>query len=402
MQPKSAKRALIVWLCLIAALLVLALIAAPAGHGGLSPGVIAGMIVTAALLIAAALIRFLAVPGFRTVPGRFQLLLEQLTAAAGHLAGLKKVGVGLVHAAAGLARGVCAAGKGLAALARKIAAIRLTKRTKAALAVWLCLIVVLLVLSLLVGHSGEHEDIQIAMKDAVLHDVNRVSLFGLKEVNPGFIAAMTVTAILLAFALIVRIFVIPRFTTVPGKFQLLLEQAVTTLDGLAKVEDPGRRAFVGAYVFAAGAYIFVGTLFELFGFQAVATSGASVTLPAPLSDVNAAICMGCMSYLVIFAGGVRHAGLHGAGATLKEFSLPISMSFRLFGALLSGLLVTDLVYHYIQLSFVVPVVVGVIFTLLHAIIQTYVLCMLVGMYYAEVSERPEPKQPKKETKTAAA
>ena len=173
---------------------------------------------------------------------------------------------------------------------------------------------------------------------------------------------------------------------VPGPFQLVLEQIVDLLDGQAGVRGVRRRTFVGAYVFAAGVYIFAGTLFELLGLQAVAANGASVTLPAPLSDVNAAICMGCLSYLVIFGGGVFHAGARGAKAALKEFSLPISMSFRLFGALLSGLLVTDLVYHFAALRYGVPVLVGVIFTLLHAVVQTYVLTMLVGLYYGEVSE----------------
>ena len=102
--------------------------------------------------------------------------------------------------------------------------------------------------------------------------------------------------------------------------------------------------------------------------------------------MNAAISLGCLSYLVIVFGGLAHRGLSGLGAALKEFSLPISMSFRLFGALLSGLLVTDLVYHYAALRYGVPVVVGVIFTLLHAIVQSYVLTMLVGMYYQEVTE----------------
>ncbi|MBQ1603880.1 MAG: F0F1 ATP synthase subunit A, partial [Oscillospiraceae bacterium] len=102
-------------------------------------------------------------------------------------------------------------------------------------------------------------------------------------------------------------------------------------------------------------------------------------------------------YLVIVFGGAVGAGFHGVKAALKEFSLPISMSFRLFGALLSGLLVTDLVYHYAVTSYAIPVAVGVIFTMLHAVIQTYVLTMLVGIYYNEVSEKPEPK-PKKEKK----
>ena len=47
---------------------------------------------------------------------------------------------------------------------------------------------------------------------------------------------------------------------------------------------------------------------------------------------------------------------------------------------------TELVYHYTQLSFVLPVVVGVLFTLLHALIQAYVLTMLTALFYGEVSE----------------
>ena len=64
------------------------------------------------------------------------------------------------------------------------------------------------------------------------------------------------------------------------------------------------------------------------------------------------------------------------------------MSFRLCGALLSGLLVTELVYYNISLSFVLPVFVGIMFTLLHALIQAYVLTMLTAMFYGEVSEPP--------------
>ena len=108
--------------------------------------------------------------------------------------------------------------------------------------------------------------------------------------------------------------------------------------------------------------------------------------------------MGCLSYLVIFFGGLIRRGAKGAGAALKEFSLPISMSFRLFGALLSGLLVTELVYYYTSLSFVLPVIVGVMFTLLHALIQTYVLTTLVSIFYGEATELKPEKIKNKKTK----
>ena len=274
------------------------------------------------------------------------------------------------------------------------------KQHKKGLALWLTAILLLLAGALLTGSPGRAESVQEAMRDAVLHSANRISLFGLKTVNPGLISAFTVTAILLLAAAGIRIFAIPRFRFAPGKFQMLLEEAVGLFDRMASSSSPHRSRFLGAYIFGAGAYIFVGTLFELLGIQAVTTLGHPITLPAPLSDVNAAIGMGTFSFLVIVSGAIAGNGAKGIGKALKEFSLPISMSFRLFGALLSGLLVTELVYYYVGLSFVLPVIVGVLFTLLHALIQTYVLTMLTALYYGEVSEPSLPKEKKKHARRA--
>ena len=260
------------------------------------------------------------------------------------------------------------------------------KKRNRFLVVWLGLIVLTLVAVLAVGGGGESASIKETMRDAVLHGTNRISLFGLKAVDPAFISALVVSGVLLLAALLLRLLVIPRFRMVPGKLQLALEELVGFFDNLAKSSSPHRNTFLGAYVFAAGVYIFTGTLFELFGIQAVTTGGVSVSLPAPLSDINGAIALGCLSYLVIMSGGIAGNGVKGIGLTLKDFSLPVSMSFRLFGALLSGLLVTELVYYYIHLSFVLPVAVGVMFTLLHALIQTYVLTMLTALFYGEVTE----------------
>ncbi len=215
---------------------------------------------------------------------------------------------------------------------------------KKGLAVWIGIVLLLLAGALLAGPGERVETVQETMRDAVLHNVNRISLLGLKEVNPGLISAFLVTIILLIAAALIRIFAVPRFRYIPGRLQLLLEQAVGLFDNMARGSSPHRFRFVGAYIFAAGAFIFVGTLFELLGIQAVTVGGHPITLPAPLSDVNAAIALGTLSYLVILSGGIAANGMKGVGRTLKEFSLPISMSFRLFGALLSGLLVTELVY----------------------------------------------------------
>ena len=267
----------------------------------------------------------------------------------------------------------------------------MTKKQKA----WFFIIIAILVAIIiglinLVKGQASGESIQEAMQDAVLHETHKIAFLGM-EVNPGLISAFVVTGIFLVLGLLIRFIAVPRFKRIPGKIQMVLELAVGLFDGMAKTNSPHRNKFLGAYIFTAGSYIFVGTLFELFGFQATTTTGHSISLPAPLADINGAICMGCLSYLVILGGGLITNGLKGVGKTLKDFSLPISMSFRLFGALLSGALVTELVYYYPLTKYGFPVIVGVLFTLLHALIQAYVLTTLTSVFYGEVTE----KKPKK-------
>ena len=147
------------------------------------------------------------------------------------------------------------------------------KRKIRFIVVWLLITAAFLAGSLLAPGHGKSESVQEAMRDAVLHGTNRISLFGLKDVNPAYISSLVVVGALLLAAILLRVFVIPRFKMVPGKLQMALETAVGLFDGMAKGNSPHRNKFLGAYIFGAGVYIFVGTLFELFGFQAITTGG---------------------------------------------------------------------------------------------------------------------------------
>lgn len=81
---------------------------------------------------------------------------------------------------------------------------------------WILVVAVLAVASILVSSPASQETIQEAMRDAVLHETGRVSLFGMKNVNPGLISGMVVTAFLLIVAALIRIFAIPKFRYVPA------------------------------------------------------------------------------------------------------------------------------------------------------------------------------------------
>ena len=262
------------------------------------------------------------------------------------------------------------------------------------LIVWLGLIAVIVAAIFLIGlPPGEEEPIKAVMRDGVMHDLYKVRVLGLR-VDPGLVSAWVVTGALLLAAAAIRIFAIPRFTWVPGRFQSVIEALVEFFSGLAKGNSPHKPGFVGAYIFTAGVYIFFSTLFELVGARVMTDAGVTVSLPAPIADINGALGMGVLSYCMILAAGIVNNGAKGGLGVLKDFSLPISMSFRLFGALLSGLLVTELVYYNVALSFVLPVLVGVLFTLMHAAIQTYVLASLVSFFYGEAVEPKPPKVPK--------
>jgi F-type H+-transporting ATPase subunit a len=247
--------------------------------------------------------------------------------------------------------------------------------------------------------AAENNKLAEVLRDAIIPE--GFELAGV-SISPGIVSAIIVAGALLLVAALIRIFVIPRFKTIPGKFQALLEKAVEFFADMAKGNSPHRYGYLGAFAFAAGIYIFFGTLFELFGLQIV-VGGKTFTLPAVMSDINACIAIALSAFLSILIGAVRVNKVKGFFSSLIDFSLPISMSFRLFGSLLSGLLVTELVYQVAALYFsvVVPVIVAVLFTMVHAIVQAFILPFLTSLFYGEKTEPAPPKSKKNKKKVNA-
>ena len=81
------------------------------------------------------------------------------------------------------------------------------------------------------------------MRDAVLHENDKIDLFGIALVNPAVVSGFVVTGVLLLAAALLRIFAIPRFQYAAGKLQLALEQAVGLFRSLAESNSPHRNKF---------------------------------------------------------------------------------------------------------------------------------------------------------------
>ncbi len=194
-------------------------------------------------------------------------------------------------------------------------------------------------------------------------------------------SSAVVTGALIVFAILVRFICIPRWErdyTHMSALRAFLEWAVgmfvTDSDELT---DRFSRT-VGPLYFGCSAYIMFGVLGELLGFR------------SPMSDLNCDIVLGMVTFVMVFVLGFvkRHARrlLHYAPVIplVTDCVVPFSMALRLFGSVFSGYLIMELVYGVCP--YVLPAVMEPLFTIFHAVIQSYVFMFLSMNFINEAIE----------------
>jgi len=119
----------------------------------------------------------------------------------------------------------------------------------------------------------------------------------------------------------------------------------------------------------------------------------------PTADINATLAFGIVTFFAIHISGIR---AHGFGH-FKEFiepspimlpihivgelATPISLSFRLFGNILAGLILVELYYKLLPVFFKVgvPVFLHAYFDVFEGILQGFIFTMLSMVYIATKS-----------------
>lgn len=214
---------------------------------------------------------------------------------------------------------------------------------------------------------------------------HKVSLFGL-QISETIVVTWVVMLILILFALVVRLFILRKFKTVPKGFQNVLEMIVAFFEKFAQSALGKKGSMFAAYIFTVAVMIFCTSLVELFGVR------------APATDINFTIALSGMSFILINAYGIWTTGILGRLRWFikpKLFMLPInivthavipvSMSFRLFGNMFAGLVVMDLLYSVTYLSFGLPAIISIYFNLFHVGIQTYIFLILTMSFMEETT-----------------
>ena len=178
-------------------------------------------------------------------------------------------------------------------------------------------------------------------------------------------------------AIIIRI-VMGKAKEIPTGVQNFIEMVVEFFDGMLKNAVGEKFMFLGNWFFTVFIFILISNFSGMLG------------LRPPTADWATTFALAFATFFLIHSLGL----VYRRGEYLKgfispnpiflplniigELALPVSLSFRLFGNILSGMILLGLLYSMapIFLRFIVPIPLHAYFDLFSGAIQTYVFCML--------------------------
>jgi F-type H+-transporting ATPase subunit a len=194
--------------------------------------------------------------------------------------------------------------------------------------------------------------------------------------------------LLIVVAAFIRIFGIPRWKKKyksMGAVQTIVESLVEGVNNnvqeLVLHHTNGRFKFLSFWYHGVVCYIFVGTMIEVFG------------LRPPTASLSLTLAFAIFTFLFIHILGLIEAKANKRFAKrllhyvnpinlITDSVVPFSMSMRLFISVFSGYLIMRLLYS-IPFPIGYPAIGNIIFTLFHALIQSYVFFVLSTSFIAE-------------------
>ena len=219
---------------------------------------------------------------------------------------------------------------------------------------------------------------------ALREELNCESVFTIGGI--GIYESVVVTWIIMAVVLLLSL-ILTRNLKVehPGKRQLLLEQAVTSLEGITEgiLGADGKR--YAAYLTSVLMYLGIANLSGILGFQ------------PPTKDLNGTAALAIMSIVLIEYAGIHQKGvkrwLKGFAEpialvapinVLELFIKPLSLCMRLFGNVLGAFVIMELIEYIMPVG--LPVVFSMYFDIFDGLIQAYVFVFLTGLFIKEAME----------------
>ncbi|MDO4720321.1 MAG: F0F1 ATP synthase subunit A [Peptostreptococcaceae bacterium] len=205
---------------------------------------------------------------------------------------------------------------------------------------------------------------------------------------------VTVTWAIMAILVIGSILLTKNLQRMPSRVQIVVEMFVETVYNLTKTTMGEDKVGFAPYI---------GTLILYLTFANLA--GLAGVRP-PTADLNATLALALITFGMIHVNGVRRKGLFGylKGFTepfalltpinlIGEIATPVSLSFRLFGNIVGGMIIMSLLYGALgaastallgtQIPFLaigVPAILHIYFDLFSGLLQTFIFAMLTMVF----------------------
>ena len=220
------------------------------------------------------------------------------------------------------------------------------------------------------------------MEELNCDTVFTIPLFGGIPIYESVVVTWIIMAVVLLLSLILTINLKVEH---PGKRQLLLEQAVTSLEGITEgiLGADGKR--YAAYLTSVLMYLGIANLIGILGFK------------PPTKDLNVTAALAIMSIVLIEYAGIHQKGvkrwLKGFAEpialvapinVLELFIKPLSLCMRLFGNVLGAFVIMELIEYIMPVG--LPVVFSMYFDIFDGLIQAYVFVFLTGLFIKEAME----------------
>lgn len=217
-----------------------------------------------------------------------------------------------------------------------------------------------------------------------------LKLGGYTLVIPETITSLwIVTIILIVFSLYVNKKVQEsKAEKVPSKFLNVVELAVETINGMVRDTMGEKNMRFAPFIFFMMVFLSVSNIFGLTG------------LAAPTSDYSVTLSMALIVFTLVQYFGIKTNGGFGYAKTffepyvllsplniIGELANPLSLSFRLFGNIMSGGLVMTLAYS--ALGYIAPLVAPFLhayFDLFAGLLQAFIFIMLTMVFISGATE----------------
>ena len=218
----------------------------------------------------------------------------------------------------------------------------------------------------------------------------RIEVMGM-SLSTTVILSWCVMAFLVGIAIVLRLTVLRRMQDPPRGTQNVLEIMVEAAEQYTGSRVEGFGTDLSAYIFTVVAVLFDSTVLELFG------------LHAPTADITMTFALAFVTFLLINWCGIRRKGVLGRIKSLaqptpvvfpirviSDCAVPVSMACRLFGNMLGGMIVMDLIYKSLGNGAIgIPSVVGLYFNVFHPLIQAFIFITLTLTFINEATEEQE-------------